>query len=157
VLTIMVGGDENAYARAASVLGAYAKRIRRMGPVGAGQLTKMVNQICCAGVIQGLAEGLHFGLRAGLDMSEVLAAIGGGAAQSWQMENRGTTMVNGRYDFGFAVDWMRKDLAIVLDEARRTGARLPATALIDQFYAELQRRGRNRWDTSSLMSLLEDV
>jgi 3-hydroxyisobutyrate dehydrogenase-like beta-hydroxyacid dehydrogenase len=156
-LTIMVGAEEAAYQRSEPILTAYAKSVRRLGPVGAGQLTKMVNQICCAGVIQGLAEGLSFGLDAGLDMEAVLAVISKGAAQSWQMENRGTTMLEQRYDFGFAVDWMRKDLGIVLEEARRSGARLPVTALIDQFYAALQQRGRNRWDTSSLMSLLRDA
>jgi 3-hydroxyisobutyrate dehydrogenase len=153
VLTVMVGGDEAAFRRGEPILSTYAKSVRRLGPVGAGQLTKMVNQICCAGVIQGLAEGLSFGVKAGLDMEAVLGVISKGAAQSWQMENRGATMLKGQFDFGFAVDWMRKDLGIVLDEARRNGADLPVTALIDQFYAELQRRGRSRWDTSSLMSL----
>ncbi|MBI2799346.1 MAG: NAD(P)-dependent oxidoreductase [Gammaproteobacteria bacterium] len=156
VLTIMAGGNEAAYQQAAPLLGAYAKSVRRIGPVGAGQLTKMVNQICCAGVIQGLAEGLNFGLQAGLDMEEVVAVIANGAAQSWQMDNRAHTMLNGEYAFGFAVDWMRKDLGIVLDEARRNGADLPTTAVIDQFFGELQRRQRNRWDTSSLMTLLRD-
>ena len=156
VLTIMAGGNEAAYQRAAPLLGAYAKSVRRIGPVGAGQLTKMVNQICCAGVIQGLAEGLNFGLQAGLDMEQVVAVIANGAAQSWQMDNRASTMLSGEYAFGFAVDWMRKDLGIVLDEARRNGADLPTTAVIDQFFGELQRRKRNRWDTSSLMTLLRD-
>lgn len=156
-LTVMVGGDEVAYRRSEPMLATYAKSVRRLGPVGAGQLTKMVNQICCAGVIQGLAEGLSFGLAAGLDMAAVLAVIAQGAAQSWQMDNRGQSMLEQRYDFGFAVDWMRKDLGIVLDEARGNGARLPITALIDQFYSTLQGRGRNRWDTSSLMSLLRDA
>jgi 3-hydroxyisobutyrate dehydrogenase len=126
-----------------------------MGPPGSGQLTKMINQICIAGLVQGLAEGIHFGKRAGLDIEAVLDVISKGAAGSWQMENRGKTMNEGRFDFGFAVDWMRKDLAICLAEARKNGANLPATALIDQFYAEVQKMGGNRWDTSSLIARLE--
>ena len=133
---------------------AFAKAVTRLGDSGAGQLAKMVNQICIAGLVQGLAEAVAFGSRAGLDMPAVLDVIGKGAAQSWQMDNRGKTMVEDKFDFGFAVDWMRKDLGLVLDESRRNGARLPATALIDQFYAELQNRGGGRWDTSSLIRLL---
>jgi 3-hydroxyisobutyrate dehydrogenase-like beta-hydroxyacid dehydrogenase len=155
-LTVMCGGDAAAYDKAAPVIAAYARTCRRMGPSGAGQLTKMVNQICIAGLVQGLAEGMNFGRRAGLDMDAVLDVIGKGAAQSWQMDNRGRTMCAGQFDFGFAVDWMRKDLRICLDEARRNGARLPVAALVDQFYAAVQARGHGRWDTSSLMSLLTD-
>ncbi|MDX2222311.1 MAG: NAD(P)-dependent oxidoreductase [Rhodospirillaceae bacterium] len=155
-LTVMCGGAPAAYDKAAPVVAAYARTCRLMGPSGAGQLTKMVNQICIAGLVQGLAEGMNFGLRAGLDMDAVLDVIGKGAAQSWQMDNRGRTMCVDTFDFGFAVDWMRKDLRICLDEARRNGARLPVAALIDQFYATVQARGHGRWDTSSLMSLLTD-
>ena len=155
-LTCMCGGDAADFARAAVVLGAYARTSRLVGPSGAGQLTKMVNQTCIAGLLQGLAEGLAFGRRAGLDMEQVLAVIGQGAAQSWQLDNRATTMLAGQFDFGFAVDWMRKDLGIVLDEARRNGARLPVTALVDQFYAALQTHGMRRADTSSLISLLTE-
>jgi 2-hydroxy-3-oxopropionate reductase len=126
-----------------------------MGPVGSGQLTKMVNQICIAGLVQGLSEGVHFAKRAGLDVEAVLDVISKGAAGSWQMENRGKTMNQGQFEFGFAVDWMRKDLGILLDEARRNGARLPVSALVDQFYAEVQSMGGNRWDTSSLVARLE--
>ena len=133
---------------------AFSRAVTRLGDSGAGQLAKMVNQICIAGLVQGLAEAVAFGTRAGLDMPAVLDVIGKGAAQSWQMDNRGKTMVEDKFDFGFAVDWMRKDLGLVLDEARRNGARLPATALIDQFYAEIQNRGGGRWDTSSLIRLL---
>jgi 3-hydroxyisobutyrate dehydrogenase-like beta-hydroxyacid dehydrogenase len=153
-LTIMVGGDPQTFTTAEPVLRGYARAVTLMGPAGAGQLTKMVNQICVAGVVQGLAEGLGFAERAGLDPSRVLAAISQGAAASWQMVNRGPTMIEGRFDFGFAVDWMRKDLGICLDEARRCGARLPVTGLIDQLYAQLQERGHGRWDTSSLIELL---
>ena len=133
---------------------AFARACSRMGEVGAGQLTKMVNQICIAGLVQGLCEAVAFGQKAGLDMEKVLNAINKGAAQSWQMENRGNTLLQGRFDFGFAVDWMRKDRAIVLEEARRNGARLPVTALVDQFYAHVQASGCGRWDTSSLITLL---
>ena len=154
-LTIMVGGDEAAYARVEPVLDAYAKAIRLMGPSGAGQLTKMCNQIAIAGVVQGVAEALHFAKRAGLPTDDVLAAISKGAAQSWQMENRWKTMSEGKFDFGFAVDWMRKDLGIALDEAAVNGAKLQATALINDFYGELQAQGHNRWDTSSLVARLE--
>lgn len=153
-LTVMAGGDEAAFTRVEPVLAAYAKAVRRIGPSGAGQLAKMCNQICIAGVVQGVAEAVHFSLAAGLDTDAVLAAVSQGSAQSWQMENRWATMVQGRYDFGFAVDWMRKDLGITLDEARRNGATLPVTALIDQFYAEVQAMGGARWDTSSLAARL---
>ena len=144
------------FARAESVLATYARAVTLMGAAGAGQLTKMVNQICVAGVVQGLAEGLDFAQRAGLDAERVLDVISKGAAQSWQMENRGKTMVADKFDFGFAVDWMRKDLAICLAEARANGAALPVTALLDQFYARIQARGGGRWDTSSLIRLLRD-
>ncbi len=154
-LTVMCGGDEGAYARAEPIIAAYAKSCRLMGPSGNGQLTKMVNQICIAGLVQGLSEGIHFAKRAGLDIEAVLAVISKGAAQSWQMENRGKTMTEGRFDFGFAVDWMRKDLSICLDQARQDGARLPVTALVDQFYAQVQAMGGRRWDTSSLIALLD--
>ena len=153
-LTCMVGGKAAAFERAAPVMAAYAATCRRLGDSGAGQLTKMVNQVCIAGLLQGLAEGIAFGARAGLDLEAVFAVIGKGAAQSWQMENRAATMAAGQFDFGFAVDWMRKDLGIVLDEARRNGARLPVTALVDQCYAALQARGMGRADTSSLVALL---
>jgi 3-hydroxyisobutyrate dehydrogenase-like beta-hydroxyacid dehydrogenase len=154
-LTIMCGSDDEAfYDLAVPVMGAYAKACSRMGKAGAGQLTKMVNQICIAGIVQGLAEGINFAVRAGLDPDDVLDVIRFGAAQSWQMENRGRTMSRGEFDFGFAVEWMRKDLDIVLREADRNGARLPGTALIDQFYAQVVARGGKRWDTSSLIHLL---
>ncbi|MDR7229363.1 3-hydroxyisobutyrate dehydrogenase [Caulobacter sp. BE264] len=154
-LTIMAGGDQAAYDQVLPVIEVYAKAVRRMGEAGAGQLTKMCNQIAIAGVVQGVAEALHFAKRAGLPTDDVLAAISKGAAQSWQMENRWPTMAQGKFDFGFAVDWMRKDLGIALDEARANGAKLPATALIDQFYAEVQAMGGSRWDTSSLVARLE--
>ncbi len=153
-LTIMVGGDEAIYAQCESTLATYARAVTHMGGPGAGQLTKMVNQICIAGLVQGLSEGVHFAMRAQLDPLRVLDVISKGAAQSWQMENRGKTMVDDKFDFGFAVDWMRKDLAICLAEARRNGAMLPVTALVDQYYAEVQARGGGRWDTSSLVRLL---
>jgi len=154
-LTIMVGGNDKSFAAAEPVMQSYAKMIVHLGASGSGQLAKMVNQICIAGVVQGLAEAIHFAKSAGLDVEKTIAAISKGAAQSWQMENRWQTMTAGKFDFGFAVDWMRKDLGIVLDEARRTGARLPLTALVDQFYADVQASGGNRWDTSSLISRLE--
>ncbi len=154
-LTIMVGGDLAAYDRAVPVISAYAKAVRRMGEAGSGQLAKMVNQICIAGVVQGLAEAVHFAKNAGLDTDEVLAAISQGAAQSWQMDNRWKTMAEGKFDFGFAVDWMRKDLGLVLDEARTNGSHLAVTALVDQFYSEIQAMGGQRWDTSSLAARLE--
>jgi 3-hydroxyisobutyrate dehydrogenase len=153
-LGIMVGGDPAVFERAKPVLDVYAKSCALIGPSGSGQLCKMVNQICVAGVVQGLAEGLHFGQRAGLDMEKVLSVISKGAAQSWQMENRWKTMVEGKFDFGFAVDWMRKDLGICFQEAKHNGARLPVSALLDQFYAQVQARGGGRWDTSSLITLL---
>ena len=154
ILTVMAGGDAAAFERAQPVIGSYARAVALMGPSGAGQKTKMVNQICVAGVIQGLAEGLAFALSAGLDAKRVLGVISKGAATSWQMENRGETMVDGKFGFGFAVDLMRKDLRIAMEEARSTGAELPATALIDQFYAALQKQGDGRLDTSSLMKLV---
>ncbi len=153
-LTIMCGGSEEAFAHAQPVMAAYAKAVTHMGPAGAGQLTKMVNQLCIAGVLQGLAEGVHFAQAAGLDVDTVFAAIGQGAAQSWQMDNRAATMARGEFDFGFAVDWMRKDLGIALDEGRRNGAQLPLAALVDQFYADVQIQGGGRWDTSSLVARL---
>ncbi len=154
-LSVMVGGDEAAFAAAEGAIGAYAKAVLRMGGPGAGQLTKMVNQICIAGVVQGLAEAVVFAKRAGLDPERVQAAISQGAAQSWQMDNRWPTMARGEFDFGFAVDWMRKDLGLVLTEARANGARLELTALVDQFYAEVQAMGGRRWDTSSLAARLD--
>lgn len=155
VLTVMCGGDAATFERARPVIEAYARMVGLMGPSGAGQLTKMINQICIAGLVQGLAEGIHFGKRAGLDIEKVVEVISKGAAGSWQMENRHKTMNEGRYDFGFAVDWMRKDLGIVLAEAKRNGARLPVTAIVDQFYGDVQEMGGNRWDTSSLLARLE--
>ena len=156
VLTVMCGGEAEAYARAEPVIAAYARMCKLMGPAGSGQLTKMVNQICIAGLVQALSEGVHFAKRAGLDVEAMLDVISKGAAGSWQMENRGRTMTQNTFDFGFAVDWMRKDLGIVLEEARRNGAQLPVTALVDQFYAEVQKLGGRRWDTSSLIARLED-
>jgi 3-hydroxyisobutyrate dehydrogenase-like beta-hydroxyacid dehydrogenase len=155
-LTIMVGGDEAVFAKAQPLLALYGRAVTLMGPTGAGQLTKMVNQICIAGLVQALSEGLNFAQRAGLDPNLVLDVIGKGAAQSWQMDNRGRTMVEDRFDFGFAVDWMRKDLSICLSTSRQNGAALPVTALVDQFYARVQARGGGRWDTSSLIRLLRD-
>ncbi len=154
VLTVMVGGRKSAFRKVEPVIGAYAREAQLLGPAGAGQLTKMVNQICIAGLVQGLAEGMNFAQRAGLDGDQVLDVISKGAAQSWQMENRGRTMLRNRFNFGFAVEWMRKDLSICLEESRRNGARLPVAALVDQFYAEVQALGGSRWDTSSLMKLL---
>ncbi|MER9022576.1 NAD(P)-dependent oxidoreductase [Mesorhizobium sp. M0815] len=155
VLTVMVGGEPDAFDRAKPVIDAYARMVGLMGPAGAGQLTKMINQICIAGLVQGLAEGIHFGKQAGLDIEEVIEVISKGAAGSWQMENRHKTMNAGKYDFGFAVDWMRKDLGICLAEADRNGAKLPVTALVDQFYKDVQVMGGKRWDTSSLLARLE--
>ena len=155
VLTVMCGGEAAVYEKAEPVIAAFARACRLMGPSGAGQLTKMVNQICIAGLVQGLAEGVHFAQAAGLDVEAVIGVISKGAAQSWQMENRYRTMNEGKFDFGFAVDWMRKDLAICLEEARRNGAQLPVTALVDQFYAEVQKLGGARWDTSSLLARLK--
>jgi 3-hydroxyisobutyrate dehydrogenase-like beta-hydroxyacid dehydrogenase len=153
-LTVMCGGDPAAFDAVRPVALAYARAFTRMGDIGAGQLTKMVNQICIAGIVQGLAEALAFGQRAGLDLPQVIDVIGKGAAQSWQLDNRGKTMAEDKFDFGFAVDWMRKDLGLVLEEARRNGARLPLTALVDQFYADVQQMGGKRWDTSSLIKRL---
>jgi 3-hydroxyisobutyrate dehydrogenase-like beta-hydroxyacid dehydrogenase len=153
-LTVMCGGDAAAFARAQPVAMAYSKAVTLLGESGAGQLAKMVNQIAIAGLVQGLAEAIAFGEKAGLDMKAVLGVIGKGAAQSWQMDQRGPTMIDGQFDFGFAVDWMRKDLGLVLDEAQRNGARLPVTALVDQFYADVQAAGGRRWDTSSLITRL---
>ncbi len=153
-LTVMCGGEQGPFDRAQPVIDCYAKACTLMGPAGAGQLTKMVNQICIAGLVQGLSEGMNFGMKAGLDMEKVIDVISKGAAQSWQMDNRASTMCAGKFDFGFAVDWMRKDLGICFAEAKNNGARLPAAALVDQFYAQVQARGGNRWDTSSLMQLL---
>ncbi len=155
VLTVMCGGDPADFDKAEPVIQAYARACRLLGPSGAGQLAKMMNQICIAGLVQGLAEALHFGKRAGMDVEAVVEVISKGAAQSWQMENRYKTMNAGSFDFGFAVDWMRKDLGICLDEARRNGAKLPVTALVDQFYGDVQAMGGNRWDTSSLIARLE--
>ncbi len=154
-LTVMVGGDEAAFARVEPVIDAYAAKVELMGPSGYGQMTKMVNQICIAGVVQGLSEGIHFAKRAGLDVEKVIQVISKGAAQSWQMENRYKTMINMEFDFGFAVDWMRKDLAITMQEAQKNGASLPVTQLVDSLYAQIQERGGRRWDTSSLITLLE--
>lgn len=154
-LTVMCGGEEAVYAKAEPAIMSFARACRLLGPVGSGQLTKMINQICIAGLVQGLAEGIHFGKRAGLDIEAVLDVISKGAAGSWQMENRGKTMNQGKFDFGFAVDWMRKDLSICLGEARKNGANLPVTALVDQFYSEVQKMGGSRWDTSSLVARLE--
>ena len=155
-LTVMVGGDEAAFATAEPVMRHYGKAVTLMGPSGAGQLTKMVNQICIAGLVQALSEGIAFAEHAKLDVAKVLEVISKGAAQSWQMENRGSTMIANKFDFGFAVDWMRKDLSIVMDEARRNGAKVPVAALVDQFYAQVQANGGKRWDTSSLVTLLRD-
>ena len=153
-LTVMCGGDAEPFEAMRPMAMNFARAVTRIGDSGAGQLAKMVNQICIAGLVQGLSEGINFGTRAGLDMNLVLEVIGKGAAQSWQMDNRGKTMVDDKFDFGFAVDWMRKDLGLVLDEARRNGSRLPLTALVDQFYADVQALGGNRWDTSSLIKRL---
>jgi 3-hydroxyisobutyrate dehydrogenase len=154
-LTVMCGGDAEPFARAEKIIAAYARACTLMGSSGAGQLAKMVNQICIAGLVQGLSEALHFAMRSGLDIEKLIATISKGAAQSWQMENRYKTMVAGKFDFGFAVDWMRKDLSICMAEARRNGALLPVTALIDQFYSEVQKMGGSRWDTSSLIARFE--
>ncbi len=155
VLTIMCGGHPSVFDRVAPVMAVYSRSCKLMGPVGSGQLTKMVNQICIAGVVQGLSEGLHFAQKAGLDAAAVVDVIAKGAAQSWQMENRHQTMIDGEYEHGFAVDWMRKDLNICLEQAEQTGASLPLTALVDQFYKDVQNMGGNRWDTSSLLARLQ--
>jgi 3-hydroxyisobutyrate dehydrogenase len=154
-LTVMAGGEPSVFAEAEPIMCAYAANLTLIGPAGSGQLAKMVNQICIAGVLQGLAEGLHFAKRADLDIEKVIGAISKGAAQSWQMENRWETMTEGRFDFGFAVDWMRKDLGLVLEEAERNGAKLELTKLIDSYYADVQAMGGKRWDTSSLIARLE--
>jgi 3-hydroxyisobutyrate dehydrogenase len=154
-LTVMCGGDETSYAKAEPVIAAYARMCKRLGAAGSGQLTKMVNQICIAGLVQALSEGIHFARKSGLDVNAVIETISKGAAQSWQMENRYKTMNDGKFDFGFAVEWMRKDLSICLAEARRNGASLPVTALVDNFYAEVEKMGGKRWDTSSLFARLE--
>lgn len=155
VLTVMCGGAEAAYKQAEPVIASYARMCNLLGPAGSGQLTKMVNQICIAGLIEGLSEGIHFAKRAGLDVQAVIDTISKGAAQSWQMENRYKTMNEGKFDFGFAVEWMRKDLSICLAEARRNGASLPVTALVDNFYSEVEKMGGKRWDTSSLLARLQ--
>src|ERR1051325_4880155 len=155
VLTVMCGGDAGPYGRAEKVIAAYARMCKLLGPSGSGQLAKMVNQICIAGLVQGLAEGIHFAKKAGLDIEALIATISKGAAQSWQMENRYKTMDAGKFDFGFAVEWMRKDLSICIAEARNNGANLPVTALVDQFYAEVEKMGGKRWDTSSLLARLQ--
>ncbi|MEO1226431.1 MAG: NAD(P)-dependent oxidoreductase, partial [Pseudomonadota bacterium] len=153
---VMCGGGDQDFARAQPVIDCFARSCVLLGPVGSGQLTKMVNQICIAGLVQGLAEGLNFAQKAGLDGAKVVDVISKGAAQSWQMDNRALTMLDGKFDFGFAVDWMRKDLSIVIDEARHNGSRVPITALVDQFYAQIQAKGGSRWDTSSLIDNLRD-
>ena len=155
VLTVMCGGDNEPFGRVEKVIASYARACNLMGVSGSGQLAKMVNQICIAGLVQGLAEGIHFAKKSGLDIEKLITTISKGAAQSWQMENRYKTMAAGKFDFGFAVDWMRKDLSICMGEARKNGARLPVTALIDQFYAQVQAMGGKRWDTSSLIALLD--
>ena len=155
MLTVMCGGDAATFEAAQPVAMAFSRAFTLLGASGSGQLAKMVNQICIAGLVQALSEAVAFGQNAGLDMKQVLDVIGKGAAQSWQMDNRGKTMVDGKFDFGFAVDWMRKDLGLVLDEAKRNGSRVPVTALVDQFYADVQKMGGNRWDTSSLIQRLK--
>ncbi len=157
VLTVMVGGDKDVFERANPVIANYARMVTLIGSAGAGQLTKMVNQICIAGVVQGLSEGVHFAQKAGLDIPAVMETIAKGAAGSWQMENRWKAMTEGKFDFGFAVDWMRKDLAIAIDESRRNGASLPVSALVDQFYSEVQKMGGGRWDTCSLVARLNNA
>ena len=155
VLTVMCGGDADVFERAKPIIDNFAKQCMLIGESGAGQLTKMCNQISIAGLLQGLSEAMNFGQRAGLDMEKVIKVIGGGAAQSWQMDNRANTMIEGKFDFGFAVDWMRKDLGICIEEAKNNGAKIPVTTLVDQYYAQVQARGGNRWDTSSLIDLLQ--
>jgi 3-hydroxyisobutyrate dehydrogenase len=155
LLTVMCGGDSGAFEAAKPVAMAFARAFTLLGEAGSGQLAKMVNQIAIAGLVQGLSEAIAFGQAAGLDMKQVLEVIGKGAAQSWQMDNRGKTMIDGKFDYGFAVDWMRKDLGLCLDEARRNGSKLPVTALVDQFYADVQASGGRRWDTSSLITRLK--
>ena len=157
VLTVMVGGDKAVFERAKPVIDPFARMVTLIGPAGSGQLTKMVNQICIAGLVQGLSEGVHFAQKAGLDIPAVMETISKGAAGSWQMENRWKTMAEGKFDFGFAADWMRKDLSIAVDESRRNGASLPVAALVDQFYGEVQKMGGGRWDTSSLLARLNNA
>jgi 3-hydroxyisobutyrate dehydrogenase-like beta-hydroxyacid dehydrogenase len=157
VLTVMVGGDKGVFERAKPVIDPFARMVTLIGPAGSGQLTKMVNQICIAGLVQGLSEGVHFAQKAGLDIPAVMETISKGAAGSWQMENRWKTMADGKFDFGFAADWMRKDLSIAVDESRRNGASLPVAALVDQFYGEVQKMGGGRWDTSSLLARLNNA
>jgi 3-hydroxyisobutyrate dehydrogenase len=154
-LTVMTGGDESAFEKAKPIIESFAASIKLLGPSGYGQLTKMVNQVCIAGLVQALSEGIHFAKRAGLDVEKVIDVISKGAAQSWQMENRYNTMMNNEFEFGFAVDWMRKDLGIAMEEAGKNGATLPMTEIVDNYYAEIQKTGGNRWDTSSLISRLE--
>ena len=154
-LTVMVGGDEGPYKKAEPIINCYSKKIKLLGPSGSGQLTKMVNQICIAGVVQGLSEAINFGMNAGLNMMDVIEVISKGAAQSWQMENRYRSMTDNKFDFGFAVDWMRKDLAIVIEEAKRNGSPIPVTEIVDGYYAKVQEMGGNRWDNSSLIALLK--
>tara|TARA_B100000700_G_scaffold278384_1_gene326480 strand:+ start:2033 stop:2902 length:870 start_codon:yes stop_codon:yes gene_type:complete len=151
ILTVMVGGDEIPYKKAHSIIKCYSKKIKLLGPSGSGQLTKMVNQICIAGLVQGLSEAINFGMNAGLNMTDVIEVISKGAAQSWQMENRHKTMIEDKFDYGFAVDWMRKDLKIAMDEAKKNNSPLPITKIIDEYYAEVQKMGGQRWDTSSLI------
>ncbi len=153
-LTVMVGGEAEPYKKAEPVIDCYSKKIKLLGPAGNGQLAKMVNQVCIAGLVQGLSEGINFGMKAGLNMHDVIEVISKGAAQSWQMENRFKTMIDDKFDFGFAVDWMRKDLKIAMDEAKRNGSLLPVTKIVDEFYGEVQKMGGNRWDTSSLIKRL---
>ncbi|MEQ9125168.1 MAG: NAD(P)-dependent oxidoreductase, partial [Alphaproteobacteria bacterium] len=153
-LTVMCGGDQAPFDKAKPIMDCYGRAVTLIGDAGSGQLAKMVNQICIAGLVQGLSEGINFGMKAGIDMNVVLDVISKGAAQSWQMENRGRTMIENKFDFGFAIDWMRKDLRIVLEEGDRNGARLPVTALVDQFYKNVQQEGGSRWDTSALIHLL---
>ena len=157
VLTVMVGGDRGVFDRAKPIIDPFARMVTLIGPAGSGQLTKMVNQICIAGLVQGLSEGIHFAQKAGLDIAAVMETISKGAAVSWQMENRWKTMMDGKFDFGFAADWMRKDLSISVDESRRNGATLPVAALVDQFYGEVQKMGGGRWDTSSLLARLNNA
>ena len=155
ILTVMVGGDEEAFNKAEPVIDCYSKKVKLIGPSGSGQLTKMMNQMCIAGVVQGLSEAINFGINAGLDIDKVMETISKGAAQSWQMENRYKTMVEDKFDYGFAVDWMRKDLKIVIEEAKRNGSPVPITEIIDEYYADVQKMGGNRWDSSSLIARLK--
>ncbi len=155
ILTVMVGGDEEIFKKAEPVIDCYSKKVKLIGPSGSGQLTKMMNQMCIAGVVQGLSEAINFGINAGLDIDKVMETISKGAAQSWQMENRYKTMVEDKFDYGFAVDWMRKDLKIVIEEAKRNGSPVPITEIVDEYYADVQKMGGNRWDSSSLIARLK--